>query len=79
MMNHECSCHKEHLVSTLNGAITHCGCGIYHVYIDPITLHLTTSQFDAAARLFKLAMGISVGRRLAVDGAFVAEGVQSSL
>ncbi len=63
-MKEECRCSRKVLVSTLNGAIDQCGCGIYHVRIDPVTLHLTASQFEATARLFKLAMGMTVGRRL---------------
>lgn len=68
-MNHECSFQKEHLVSTSNSAITQCGCGIYHVYIGPITLHLTPPQFEATARLFKLALGMAAARRLETNAA----------
>jgi len=63
-MKDECTCSKETLVSSLNSAIDQCGCGIYHIHIHPVTLHLNASQFESTARLFKLAMGITVGRRM---------------
>lgn len=56
-------CQKEALLSTLNGDISLCRCGTYHVRIDTTTLHMTETQFYAAARLFKLAFGILAGRR----------------
>jgi len=63
-MKHQDICHEEGLAAMREGDISLCRCGIYHVRINAITLHLTAKQFDAAARLFKLAMGTLVGRRL---------------
>lgn len=63
-MSHQEACQKEGLASAREGAISRCRCGIYHVRINTTTLHLTAKQFDAAARLFKLAMGMLAGRRL---------------
>jgi hypothetical protein len=61
------SCRGESLVSNVDGTVTKCVCGHYHVRINAVTLHLTALQFDAAARLFKLAWGMVVGRRIAVS------------
>ncbi|HET8760250.1 MAG TPA: hypothetical protein VFN94_04235 [Nitrospiria bacterium] len=60
-------CRSESLVSNVDGTVTKCGCGHYHVRINAVTLHLTALQFDAAARLFKLAWGMVVGRRISVS------------
>lgn len=60
-------CRGESLVSSVDGTVTKCGCGQYHVRINAVTLHLTALQFDAAARLFKLAWGMVVGRRISVS------------
>ncbi|MFZ5875596.1 MAG: sirohydrochlorin chelatase [Nitrospirota bacterium] len=60
-------CRGESLVSSVDGTVTKCGCGRYHVRINAVTLHLTALQFDAAARLFKLAWGMVVGRRISVS------------
>ncbi len=60
-------CQGESLVSNVDGTVTKCGCGHYHVQINAVTLHLTALQFDAAARLFKLAWGMVVGRRISVS------------
>ncbi len=60
-------CRGESLVSNMDGTVTKCGCGRYHVRINAVTLHLTALQFDAAARLFKLAWGMVVGRRISVS------------
>lgn len=68
-MKDECTCSKEVLVSTLDSAIDRCSCGIYHIHIDPVTLHLNASQFEATARLFKLAMGMTIGRRIGTGAA----------
>jgi hypothetical protein len=46
------------LISTVDGDISRCWCGRYHVRINATTLHLTASQFDRTARLFKLALGM---------------------
>jgi hypothetical protein len=56
-------CREERIVSTPDGAISRCRCGVYHVQINAVTLHLTEAQFDSAARLFKLALGASAGHR----------------
>ena len=56
MMNREGLCEKERLVSTASSVILRCRCGIYHVRINRTTLHLTESQFNATARLFKFAL-----------------------
>jgi sirohydrochlorin ferrochelatase len=60
-------CRGESLVSNMDGTVTKCGCGRYHVRINAVTLHLTALQFDAAARLFRLAWGMVVGRRITVS------------
>lgn len=60
-------CRGESLVSSVDGTVTKCGCGHYHVRINAVTLHLTALQFNAAARLFKLAWGMVVGRRISVS------------
>ncbi len=57
-------CQKEALVSTTEGDISLCRCGIYHVRINNTALYLSEAQFNATARLFKLAFGVLVGRRL---------------
>ena len=57
------ACRREALVSAIDGDISRCGCGRYHVRIHDTTLHLTPKQFDDAARLFKLASGMLAGRR----------------
>lgn len=51
-------CKQEVLVSAPDGIIHRCDCGIYHVEIDGLTLHLESVQFKAVARLFKLALGM---------------------
>lgn len=62
-------CQREVLVSASSGAVFRCRCGIYHVRIGGTTLHLTASEFDLAARLFKLAFGTIVGHTLlSADG-----------
>lgn len=63
-MKEEGLCQREVLVSASGGAVFRCRCGIYHVRIGGTTLHLTGSQFDLAARLFKLAFGRIVGHSL---------------
>lgn len=63
MMDKERFCQKESLVSTLDGTICRCRCGIYHVRIRATTLHLSASQFDGVARLFKLALGMVTSER----------------
>ncbi len=57
------SCRKERLASMAGSVIYRCRCGIYHVRVNGTTLHLTASQFNATARLFKLALGMSAGQR----------------
>jgi len=51
---------KEVLVSAPEGLIRRCASGIYHLEMDGITLHLAPAQFSAVARLFKIALGMSV-------------------
>jgi Ferric uptake regulator family len=46
-----------------DAAIHVCGCGRYHVEMESTTLHLTPSQFDSLARLFKLALGSLCARK----------------
>lgn len=58
------NCQKEELISTLEGNISLCRCGIYHVRINTTALYFNEAQFKAAARLFKLALGMMAGRRL---------------
>ena len=60
-------CQEECLISTVNGTVRTCRCGIYHVQLSAMTLHLTPLQFEATARLFKLAWGMVVGRRRSVS------------
>lgn len=60
-------CKEECLISTVNGTVRTCRCGIYHVQLSAMTLHLTPLQFEATARLFKLAWGMVVGRRMSVS------------
>lgn len=60
-------CRGESLVSNMDGTVAECGCGRCHVRINAVTLHLTARQFGAAARLFKLAWGVVVGRRISVS------------
>lgn len=60
-------CQEECLISTVNGTVRTCRCGIYHVQLSAMTLHLTPLQFEATARLFKLAWGMVVGRRMSVS------------
>lgn len=57
-------CKKEVLLSTLEGDISLCRCGIYHVRVNTTALYLSEAQFNATARLFKLAAGMLAGRRL---------------
>ncbi len=61
VLDEEQLCKKENLIVTRCGVINRCRCGIYHVRISSITLHLTETQFEGAARLFKLALGIVEG------------------
>ena len=61
-MERENACRKERLIATENSAIFRCQCGAYHVRVNGTTLQLTASQFDVTARLFKLALGMSVGQ-----------------
>jgi len=61
-MEREGACRKEHLASMASSVIYRCRCGIYHVRVNGTTLHLTTSQFNATARLFKLALGMLTGQ-----------------
>ncbi|MFQ5598382.1 MAG: hypothetical protein ACE5GK_10070 [Nitrospiria bacterium] len=63
-MKNKQKCRKTVLVSAAKGDISLCSCGVYHVRINATTLHLTSAQFNDAARLFKLALGISIGRGL---------------
>jgi len=63
----EKSYEKEVLVSAAEGLIHRCARGIYHVEMDGITLHLSSVQFCAVARLFKLALGMSVARNSTND------------
>lgn len=46
------------------GSISICGCGLYHVRVNATTLHLTASQFECAARLFKVGLGIVSAQEL---------------
>lgn len=55
-------CKQEVLVSAPDGIIHRCDCGVYHVEIDGVTLHLESVQFKAVARLFKLALGMLAAR-----------------
>lgn len=66
------NCQKETLVSTLEGDVTLCRCGIYHVQINNTALYLSEAQFNATARLFKLAFGILAGRRLYPESVYAA-------
>lgn len=63
-MEGEGSCRKERLASMTSSVIFRCRCGIYHVRVNGTTLHLTASQFNATARLFKLALGMSASRSM---------------
>lgn len=56
------SCQKEILLSSTAGAVCRCRCGLYHIRIQSATHHLSPSQFEAVARLFKLALGMSAGQ-----------------
>lgn len=60
-------CKKEVLVSGGEGVIHRCSCGLYHVEMDSVTLHLAPERFSAVARLFKLALGMSAARNHASD------------
>lgn len=55
------SCREEALFSNRDCTIWQCRCGIYHVRIHTTMLHLTTTQFDRVARVFKLMMGRAEG------------------
>jgi hypothetical protein len=55
------SCQEEVFFSNRDCSIWQCRCGIYHVKIHTIRLHLTTAQFERVARLFKLMMGRAAG------------------
>ncbi len=52
------SCQKKTLISTPEAEILHCSCGIYHVALENMTLHLSPVQFRKVARVFKLALGM---------------------
>lgn len=51
------SCQEEALFSNQDCIIWQCRCGIYHVRIYTMKLHLTMAQFERVARVFKLTMG----------------------
>jgi hypothetical protein len=51
------SCREEALFSNQDCTIWQCRCGIYHVRIHTLKLHLTMAQFERVARVFKLMMG----------------------
>jgi hypothetical protein len=67
MLQERDSCQTEVLLSTREGVICRCRCGIYHVRIGTVTLHLTAPQFEETARLFKISLGMAVGRRLSAS------------
>ncbi len=46
------------LADNQEGSISICGCGLYHVRVNTTTLHLTAPQFEGAARLFKVVLGM---------------------
>lgn len=56
-------CKKETVVSAPNAVIQRCSCGTYHVELESVTLHLSPAQFGAAARVFKLALGMLSAQR----------------
>ena len=60
-------CQGTLLAKGQQGAIRVCGCGRYHVETESATLHLTPSQFDGLARLFKLALGSLCARQGCMD------------
>jgi len=59
-MEREGSYQTECLASIADSGIFRCKCGGYHVRVNETTLHLTASQFNATARLFKLVLGMLV-------------------
>lgn len=50
-------CQEEVLFSNQDCTVWQCRCGIYHVRIHTIKLHLTVAQFERVGRVFKLMMG----------------------
>jgi hypothetical protein len=48
-------------------SISICDCGLYHVRVQATTLHLTSDQFETAARLFKICLGISASSKVSED------------
>ena len=50
------------IVESPLGMVQRCRQGIYHVRVVNTTLHLTASQFNTTARLFKLAFGMLAGK-----------------
>lgn len=77
-MEREGACRKERLASMASSVIFRCRCGIYHVRVNGTTLHLTASQFNVTARLFKLALGMSAGQRGVSSPVRIGVGKQGS-
>lgn len=64
------------------GSISICGCGLYHVRVNAITLHLTVSQFESAARLFKVGLGIVSAQeltRIAKSDSYFSSSIETTL
>jgi len=76
IMKGDHGCQKKELVSTVEGDIFFCRCGIYHIQINNTTLYLSEAQFNATARLFKLALGVLVGHRLHPEPIYSGIGVE---
>jgi len=56
MKRPSCQDQDEALFSNQDCTIWQCRCGIYHIRIHAVKLHLTVAQFERVARVFKLMM-----------------------